>query len=176
MTAEIPAEIPAADTPVSPVAESENPAPAETPAAENAPAEDGFKSEASKASVLADLAREREERKRLQAIVDAAEREKMTELERAQAEIADLQKRARESEHARLRESISRTKGVDPDLLVGDTEEEMTAHADRLLSWRGDRPKPPTNPNPAQGAGQDYSGVSASDLIFNQALGRGPKN
>lgn len=127
--------------------------------------EDGFKSEDSKARVLADLAKVRDELKSYKEAEEQREREKLSDIERAQAERDDFRTKWEQAEQARLRSDIARTKGVDPELLTGATEEEMTAHAERLLAWRGDKPVV-TNPNPAQGAGGNAP-VSEDDQLYN---------
>lgn len=128
--------------------------------------EDGFKSEESKQSVLADLRKARDEKKALEEEIARRDREKLSDIEKAQAERDDFKSKWEQAEQARLRSDIARTKGVDPELLTGATEEEMTAHADRLLAWRGDKPAPAPNPNPAQGAGEK-SPVSEDDQLYN---------
>lgn len=132
--------------------------------------EDGFKSEESKERVLADLVKVRDELKRYKEAEEQREREKLSDIERAQAERDDFRTKWEQAEQARLRSDIARMKGVDPELLTGATEEEMTAHAERLLAWRGDKPVV-TNPNPAQGAGNPLA-VSDADKTFYEATGR----
>lgn len=127
--------------------------------------EDGFKSEESKERVLADLRAARDKVKAYEEAEAEREREKLSDIEKAQAERDDFRTRWEQAEQARLRSDIARTKGVDPELLTGSTEEEMTAHADRLLAWRGDKPTPPPNPNPAQGAGANAP-VSEDDQLY----------
>lgn len=128
--------------------------------------EDGFKSEESKERVLADLRAARDKIKAFEEAEAQREREKLSDIEKAQAERDDFRTKWEQAEQARLRSDIARTKGVDPELLTGTTEEEMTAHAERLLAWRGDKPAPAPNPNPAQGAG-DQSPVSEDDQLYN---------
>ncbi|MGO2313010.1 MAG: hypothetical protein ACTIOA_07285 [Brachybacterium tyrofermentans] len=127
---------------------------------------DGFKSEESKQSLLADLKKARDQVKAFKEAEEQREREKLSDIERAQAERDDFRTKWEQAEQARLRSDIARTKGVDPELLTGATEEEMTAHADRLLTWRGDKPAPAPNPNPAQGAGGNAP-ASEDDQLYN---------
>ena len=127
---------------------------------------DGFKSEESKQSVLADLAKARAKAKELEDEIAKRDREKLSDIERAQAEAEEFRKKWESAEQARIRSEVARSKGVDPELLNGGTEEEMQAHAERLLAWRGDKPVPPPNPNPAQGAGDAPEPVSDADKIY----------
>lgn len=131
-----------------------------------------FKSPESKDAVLADLMKAREELKRYKEAEEQREREKLSDIERAKAEAEDFRKRWESAEQARIRSEVARSKGVDPELLNGGTEEEMRAHAERLLAWRGDKPVV-TNPNPAQGAGEKPV-ASEDDKTFFEALGRTP--
>ena len=98
---------------------------------------DGFKSEESKQSLLADLKKARDQVKAFKEAEEQREREKLSDIERAQAERDDFRTKWEQAEQARLRSDIARTKGVDPELLTGATEEEMTAHADRLSHVAG---------------------------------------
>ena len=139
------------------------------PVAETAPDEkaDAFKSEESKRAVLADLAKARAKAKELEEEIAKRDREKLSDIERAQAEAEDFRKKFEAAEQARIRAEVARSKGVDPELLNGSSEDEMVAHAERLLAWRGDKPAPVPNPNPAQGAGDPLPPVSEADQIYN---------
>lgn len=127
---------------------------------------DDFKSEESKKSVLADLAKARAKAKELEEEIAKRDREKLSDIERAQAEAEDFRKRWESAEQARIRSEVARSKGVDPELLTGSTEEDMSVHADRLLAWRGDKPAV-SNPNPAQGAGNAPAPASEADQAYN---------
>lgn len=128
---------------------------------------DGFKSEESKAAVLADLKKARDKARELEEEIARRDREKLSDIERAQAEAEEFRKKWESAEQARIRSEVARAKGVDPELLTGSSEEEMEAHAERLLAWRGDKPAPAPNPNPAQGAGDPLPPVSEADQIYN---------
>ena len=130
-----------------------------------------FKSEESKQAVLADLRKARDEKKALEEEIARRDREKLSELEKAQAERDDFRSKWETSERQRVRAEVARTKGIDPELLNGSTEEELNAHADRLLAWRGDKPSRTPNPNPAQGAGAPPA-LSDADKTFYEATGR----
>jgi hypothetical protein len=104
---------------------------------------DGFKSEESKARVLADLAKERAEKKALadqvaalQAKVDAADKSK-SEVDKLQEKLAELEKRYAESEQKVLRNEVAQAKGLTPAQarrLQGTTREALEADADDLLA------------------------------------------
>lgn len=127
---------------------------------------DGFKSEESKAAVLADLKKARDKARELEEEIAKRDRQKLSDIERAQAEAEEFRKKWESAEQARIRSEVARSKGVDPELLTGSSEEEMQAHAERLLAWRGDKPAPAPNPNPAQGAGEKQP-VSEDDQLYN---------
>lgn len=131
-----------------------------------------FKSEESKNAVLADLMKARDELRKYREADEQREREKLSDIERAKAEAEDFRKKWESAEQARIRSDVARTSGIDPELLVGSTEDEMRSHADRLLAWRGDKPVVP-NPNPAQGVGEKLA-PSDDDKTFFEALGRTP--
>lgn len=82
----------------------------------------------------------------------------LSELQRAQKQVEELSARAAAAERAQLRSSVALSKGLPAEVvgaLVGDTAEELTAHADALLAWRGNAapaPVPQPRPDPSQGA------------------------
>lgn len=85
--------------------------------------------------------------KQLQAFQDKdkTELEKLTEARDA------AEKEAVTARREVLRLRIAAEKQVDAELLAGDDEEAMRAHADRLLAWRGDAKPPTPKPDRAQG-------------------------
>lgn len=99
----------------------------------------------------------------------ADELEKATQAGKsAEERIADLTKRLDEKEHAekrsRLAAKVASEKGVQADLLVGDTEEEMVAWADRMLAAFKRKPAPKvdkagsfSNGNGDDGAMREYA-------------------
>lgn len=145
---------------------TETTAPAETAGTDGCEKPDGFKSEESKNALLADLMEARQKLKAFEEADAQREREKLSDIERAQAERDDFRSKWEQAEQARIRSDVARTKGIDPDLLIGSTEEEFAAHADRLLAWRGDKPAPAPNPNPAQGRGSEHV-QSDDDQLYN---------
>lgn len=68
---------------------------------------------------------------------DELEEQTKSELQKALDRAADAEKRATDFEVKALRASIGAKNGVDPDLLAGSTEEEITEYAQRLLAWKG---------------------------------------
>jgi hypothetical protein len=67
---------------------------------------------------------------------DEVEAASKSELEKAQERIAELEKRSTAAERAALVTRIASEEGVIPEVLNGDTEEEMRAAAKRVLQWR----------------------------------------
>jgi predicted nucleic acid-binding Zn-ribbon protein len=68
--------------------------------------------------------------------VDEAEQASKTELEKAQERIRDLEQRSSAAERSALAARIASEEGVIPEVVTGDTEEEMRAAAKRVLEWR----------------------------------------
>ena len=66
---------------------------------------------------------------------------KKTDLEQALERIAKLEADNAAKESQIMRSAVASAKNIDPDLLVGSTREELEAHADRLLAWRGETTK-----------------------------------
>lgn len=131
----------------------------ETPEPEQEPQEqDEFKSEESKKAVLADLAKEREAKRELQAKVEEyeqakaeAEKAKLSDIERAQTEAQEATGRAEKAEKELLRVSIASTHGItDKDdielFLTGADEDTLTRQAKRLAERQS--ASGPTNPKP----------------------------
>jgi hypothetical protein len=132
-----------------------------------------FKSEESKQRVLADLKREREQRKELQARLAEFEDRDKTELQKLQdelaerdARLADLPKQAR-SQAIRFASQATAAGFLDPedallnlaDVDLSDGEavkaalEDLAERKPHLV--RQDRKKPPTRPKPAKGEPSD---------------------
>lgn len=112
---------------------------------------DEFKSEHSKKAVLSDLAKERDARKAAEARIKEFEDRDKTESERAAERLAQAEKAAGDARRDAARYKVAAVKGVDPELLSGDDEESLTAHADRLLAWRGEPPSTTPQPDSSQG-------------------------
>jgi len=103
----------------------------------------------------------REQENRAKANADAAKRLKeiedrdLSELQKAQRDRDDLAKRLEQTEREAVRSRVALTKGLPADIaatLNGSSEEELAAHADRLLAWRGNVPPVTPRPDPGQGA------------------------
>lgn len=119
------------------------------------------------------LSRKNEDRAKANAekarLYDEAQEKSKTELQKALDARAVAEKRAAELETQALRLKIGATKNVDPELLVGTTQEEIEASADRLLAWKGPEPKTPASTSSADAGarGVDISGekqLSREDL------------
>lgn len=80
---------------------------------------------------------------------DKSEAEKLADAKAA------AEKAAADATRELLRYKIAAEKKVDPDLLAGDDEDAMRAHADRLLAWRGDPAPSAPKPDPSQGGRPD---------------------
>lgn len=97
----------------------------------------------------------------------------LSELDRAKAQIEELQERAVAAERSKLRSDVALAKGLPADVvsaLTGNTTEELTAAADALLKWRGSAaPATPTapRPDPSQGA-QPVSQATADEAEWQQ--------
>jgi hypothetical protein len=142
-------ETPATDAPEAPAPNPEQPAP-ETPAAEPKPTEtvDFWKRKA------------REQEDRAKANAKAAERLKeiedrdLSELQKAQRDREEALTRLASIEQEAVRNRVALAKGLPAEIaatLNGANEEELAAHADRLIAWRGN--VPPTSPRPDPGQG-----------------------
>lgn len=68
--------------------------------------------------------------------LDQIEAEQMSELEKARAQAEEATARAKHLEITAARATIGAKYGIDADLLLGETDEEITEHAKRLLAWR----------------------------------------
>lgn len=120
-----------------------------------------FKSEESKQSVLADLKKEREQRKAMQAEIDKfkaaeaeAEKAKLSDIERAQSEAKESQANAEKYQAELLKMRIAGKHGVTDEedielFLTGSDEETLIRQAERLAQ----RNSGPNNPKPDPSAG-----------------------
>lgn len=95
----------------------------------------------------------------------------LTDLQLAQRERDEAKARAEKLERTSLQQQVALEKGIPADLvgsLSGNTAEELAAHADRLLAWRG-TPTPPPVPQPqpdfSQG-GRPLEGAAVTDAEF----------
>lgn len=118
---------------------------------------DGFKSEHSKQAVLADLAREREQRKALQEKLDAIESANLTEIEKAQKQAAAVAQRAEQLERDNWRLNALAEHPVPAeyrDLVTGSDAESFMASAEKVSKLATANSAAPAAPKPdlTQGA------------------------
>lgn len=102
----------------------------------------------------------RENEARAKANADAAKRLKeiedrdLSELQKAQRDREEALTRLQEVEREAIRNRVALTKGLPAEIaatLSGSSEEELAAHADRLLAWRSNQTPPTPRPDPGQG-------------------------
>lgn len=134
----------------------------DTPVPEETTETVDYKAEAEK---WKSLSRKNEDRARENAAkakrLDEIEEQSKSALQKALEAQQAAEKRAAELEVTALRARIAAQKGVDVDLLTGNTEEEIAAAADRLIAWRGEAaPKVPasTSSDDAGPRGDQISG------------------
>lgn len=89
--------------------------------------------------------------------LDEAEEASKTELQKAQERIKELEGVATQAQRAALVTRIAAEEGVIPEVLTGDTEEEMRAAAKRVIEWRD------SNKRSAPPAKKLASGSSSSE-------------
>lgn len=94
----------------------------------------------------------------------ALEEAQKSEAEKQADRVAKAEKAAAEANRELLRYRVAAAKGVDPELLAGDDEAAMTAHADRLIAWRGDQKPAGPRPDPSQGARQGAASKAADGV------------
>ena len=102
----------------------------------------------------------REQENRAKANADAAKRLKeiedrdLSELQKAHRDREEALSRLQQVEREAIRNRVALTKGLPAEIaetLNGASEEELAAHADRLLAWRGNQTPPTPRPDPGQG-------------------------
>lgn len=79
---------------------------------------------------------------------DEVEQASKSELEKAQERIAELERTAATAQRAALVTRIASEEGVIPEVLVGETEEEMRAAAKRVLEWASQGKRTAPTPKP----------------------------
>ena len=79
---------------------------------------------------------------------DEVEAASKSELEKAQERIAELERTAATAQRAALVTRIASEEGVIPEVLTGETEEEMRAAAKRVLEWASQGKRTPPTPKP----------------------------
>lgn len=78
----------------------------------------------------------------------------LSELQKAQRDRDELAAKYADLERNALRSTVALAKGLPPEvaaILSGSSEDELNAHADALLAWRGATPPPTPRPDPGQG-------------------------
>lgn len=63
-----------------------------------------------------------------------------SDLEKALDRLNALEQSVAEKDIQLMKQAVATEKGVPVDILVGSTEEELSAHADKILAFRGDAP------------------------------------
>jgi len=118
--------------------------------------------------------RARQNEAQAKANADAAKRLKdiedrdLSELQKAQRDRDEMSKRIDELTRTSLRNQVALTKGLPAEvaaILAGSTEEELTAHADALLAWRGSQVPPTPRPDPGQGP-RPNSPATDEDAVY----------
>jgi small-conductance mechanosensitive channel len=122
----------------------------------------------------------REQETRAKANADAArklqeiEDRDLSELDRAKKQAAESAAELESLRRTSLQQQVALDKGIPADLvsaLNGSTVEELAAHADRLLAWRGTpAPTPAPQPRPDQGQGQGLDPAAITDAEFTQHM------
>jgi hypothetical protein len=118
----------------------------------------------------------REQEDRAKANADAAKRLKeiedrdLSELQKAQRDREEALARLQEVEREAIRNRVALAKGLPAEIaatLNGSNEDELAAHADRLIAWRGNQPPPTPRPDPGQGA-RPTSPDQEADIEYQQ--------
>lgn len=107
----------------------------------------------------------------LQGRVTEFEQSAMTDQQRLEARATQAEQAAAESQRELMRYRVAAAKGVPAELLHGDDEAAMTAHADQLLTFRGEQPAPGV-PSFDGGARTPSAGTDMNQLLRRQ-LGAG---
>jgi hypothetical protein len=115
-------------------------------------------------------------RTKAQENADAAKRLKeiedrdLSELQKAQRDREEALARLQEVEREAIRNRVALAKGLPAEIaatLNGSNEDELAAHADRLIAWRGNQPPPTPRPDPGQGA-RPTSPDQEADIEYQQ--------
>jgi hypothetical protein len=118
----------------------------------------------------------REQEDRAKANAEAAKRLKeiedrdLSELQKAQRDREEALARLQEVEREAIRNRVALAKGLPAEIaatLNGSNEEELAAHADRLIAWRGNQPPPTPRPDLGQGA-RPTSPDQEADIEYQQ--------
>ena len=100
--------------------------------------------------------------------LDEIEQASKSELEKAQERIAELEGSVSQAQRAALVTRIASEEGVIPEVLHGDTEEEMRAAAARIKEWAGASRSAPPAPRSlksgSSGSGDDGGSRAAAAI------------
>lgn len=100
---------------------------------------------------------------------DEVEQSNKSELEKAQERINELEGTVTQAQRAALVTRIASEEGVIPEVLHGDTEEEMRAAAARVKEWAKGSTKAPPSPRSlasgSSGSGDDNGGSRAAAAV-----------
>lgn len=127
-------------------------------------------------AIQARLARERakfadyEDLKAKASKFEELENAQKTEAQKAQEALAEAQKRAADLELKAARAEVAAAKGVPVELLSGSSREEIEAHAEALIAFKGTQPGGPVIPN--QGKQPDKAAETTDDWFRALAGGR----
>lgn len=107
--------------------------------------------------------------------LDEIEQASKSELEKAQERIAELEKATSAAQRAALVTRVAAEEDVIPEVLTGDTEEEMRATAKRIKEWAQAGRRTPPNPNKLQsgssGSGEQLTGKERAAAAVRQLRG-----
>ena len=105
--------------------------------------------------------------------LDEIEQASKSELEKAQERIAELEGTVSQAQRAALVTRIASEEGVIPEVLHGDTEEEMRAAAARIKEWAGSTHTAPPAPRSLKSgsAGSDDGGGSRAAAALRKMRG-----
>lgn len=169
------------ETETAPAAAPQQPAPPAPPATTS----DEPLGEAGKAALEAERKARKDAERQLRELnerLQAFEDKDKSELERAQARLAELEKSYAAEQQQRLRLQVATAHGITSDdlvLLTGSTEEELVAQATRIAALNANRAAataaPAFAPNPAQQAGNASPTPPAATVAAGRELYRAAK-
>jgi hypothetical protein len=107
------------------------------------------------------------------------EEAQMTEKQKLEKRAAEAEAKASKLERQALRYEVAAVKGIDADLLHGDSREELEANADKLLAWKQthDDTPPPSGFDFGAGArppanGETGDGNASFNAMLRRSAGR----
>lgn len=106
-----------------------------------------------------------EDAKRKASEFDKLQEKNKTDLEKEQTRATEAEKRAEAAEAKTLKAEVALAKGIPAKFLVGSTKEELEAHADELIAFRGEqKPGKQTIPSLTPGEEQPKKGAAAAGI------------